>query len=265
MMGRSCVGAMTARACHRYHRGVASRVFLCLTLLMPMAPACSNTGSSAGATTTSAPPDAQIARDTIVGPTTVVTTSVPDATGVPGLAATDPFCAAWAAYAGTLQALGVAGSFGGLSSDQLAALELRASPRLVEAAGAIAATWPPELAVERELVLDRRVGPYGRRAEHAVDALLTAGVTTDELGTFSASWQQALSTRAPGDAVIDPPPLDAGLQTQLDAAAAAFDAAVTPFASDPSLVVDSVESPLTDAYLAEHCPDVASSGVGDAL
>src|SRR3954464_2860719 len=128
MIGRSCVGAMSARACHRYHRGVASRALLCLTLLMLVAPACSNPGSSAGVTTTSAPPDAQIARDTIA---TVATTSVPDATGVPGLAATDPFCAAWAAYASTLQVLGVAGSFGGLSSHELAVLELRAAPRLV--------------------------------------------------------------------------------------------------------------------------------------
>jgi hypothetical protein len=44
---------------------------------------------------------------------------------------------AWAAYAGTLQALGVAGSFGGLSVDQLAVLELRAAPGLVEAAASI--------------------------------------------------------------------------------------------------------------------------------
>src|SRR4051794_25827630 len=264
MIGRSCVGAMTARACHRYDRGVASRALLCLTLLMLMAPACSNTGSSTGATT-SAPPDAQIARDTIAAPTSVATTSVPDATGVPGLAATDPFCAAWATYAGTLQALGVAGSFGGLSSDELAVLELRAAPRLVEAARTIAATWPAELAAERDLVLERRVGPYARRAQHGVDALVDAGVTPDELGALGSSWQQALSTRTQADAVMNLSPLDSALQPRLEAAAAAFDAAITPFASDPSLMVDSVESPLTDAYLAAHCPDVASSGVGDAL
>ncbi|MEY2400600.1 MAG: hypothetical protein QOJ08_711, partial [Ilumatobacteraceae bacterium] len=38
-----------------------------------------------------------------------------------------------------------------------------------------------------------------------------------------------------------------------------------PFAQDPSLVILGVESPLTDAYLVAHCPDLASSGVGDAL
>ena len=65
--------------------------------------------------------------------------------------------------------------------------------------------------------------------------------------------------------MIDLPAVDPALEGRLEAAAAAFGAAVTPFASDPSLVVDSVETPLTDAYLAAHCPDVASSGVGDAL
>ena len=45
----------------------------------------------------------------------------------------------------------------------------------------------------------------------------------------------------------------------------AYDKARTPFAQDPSLAIDGVETPLTDAYLAVHCPDLASSGVGDAL
>ena len=48
-------------------------------------------------------------------------------------------------------------------------------------------------------------------------------------------------------------------------AATGFDVAVTPFAHDPSLRVDEVEVPATDAYLAAHCPDLASSGVGDAI
>src|SRR5215204_7677105 len=175
MIGKPSVGAMTARACHRYDRDVASRGLLRLALVMLIAPACSDAGSSTQ-TTTSAPPDAQIAPDT-----SVVTTSVPGVTGVPGLAATDPFCAAWAAYAGTLQALGVAGSFGGLSSAQLAVLELRAVSRLVEAAGTIGATWPAELAAERDVVLDHRVGPYARRAERGVDALVDAGATPADL------------------------------------------------------------------------------------
>ncbi|HZX54691.1 MAG TPA: hypothetical protein VFE86_08410 [Ilumatobacteraceae bacterium] len=248
---------------------MASRALLCVALVVGMAPACSNAGSSSRATS-SAPPDVGVAPEssvatTSVANTIVATTSVADVTGVPGLGVTDPFCAAWAAYAGTLQALGVAGSFGALSSGQLAVLELRAAPRLVEAASAIEAAWPAELAAERDLVLDRRVGPYARRAQRAVDALVDAGATPADIAGLSSSWQQALSTRTQADAVIDLPAVDAALQPRLDAAASAFDAAFTPFASDPSLVVDSLKSPLTDAYLAAHCPDVASSGVGDAL
>ena len=213
-MGKPCVGAMTARACHRYHSDVASKGWLCLALLTLVPGGVQQSGlicrprqrPSTSVATTSG-------RVTSVPNPELSRSRVSQRTGVPGLAATDPFCAAWAAYAGTLQALGVAGSFGGLSSDQLAVLELRAAPRLVEAAGAIAATWPAELAAERELVLDRRVGPYARRAQRAVDALVAAGATTDELAAFSASWQQALSTRTQADAVIDLPPLDAALGT----------------------------------------------------
>jgi len=236
---------------------------LCLALLMVMSSACSDAGSSAVPTTTSTPPDVGIAPATTLA--AVATTNVPDPTGVPGLGATDPFCAAWAAYAGTVQALGVAGSFGGLSVDQLAVLELRAAPGLVEAAVSIAASWPAELEPERDLVVEHRVGPFARRAQKAVDALTGAGVTSADLAALSASWRQALSTRAEADAVIDLPAVDPALESRLEGAAAAFNAAVTPFGSDPSLVVDSVATPLTDAYLAAHCPDVASSGVGDAL
>ena len=41
--------------------------------------------------------------------------------------------------------------------------------------------------------------------------------------------------------------------------------AVTPYANDPSLVIQGVQSPETDAYLASHCPELATSGVGDSL
>jgi hypothetical protein len=184
---------------------------------------------------------------------------------VPGLAAADPFCSAWAGYAGTLQALGIAASFGDLSSDRFAALELMAAAHLVDDAGRIAATWPAELAGERSPVVEQRIGPYARRAESAVAALTDAGVTTSELVTLSSAWQAALSARDPAVPVIDVPPVAPDLEAKVDAAAVAFDAAVTPFAQDPSLVIVGVESPLTDAYLVAHCPDLASSGVGDAL
>ena len=182
----------------------------------------------------------------------------------PGLDAPDPLCAAWAAYVGTVQALGIAESFGGLSSVQFAALELRAAPRLVDVAADIAASLPPELAGERTVVNEQRIGPYARRAKSAVDALTAAGVTPDELNTLSSTWQTALLGRDPKAPVLSVPPIAADLQAKV-ASAAAYDRVVTPFALDPSLVVDGVKMPMTDAYLVAHCPDLASSGVGDAI
>jgi hypothetical protein len=186
-------------------------------------------------------------------------------TGVPGLTADDPFCSAWAGYAGTLQALGIAASFGDLSSDRFAALELVAAPRLVELVAAIDASWPSELDGERDVVMDQRIGPYARRAQAAVDALTDAGVTTAELATLSSTWQTALMARDPEVSVIDVPSVADDLHAKVDGAAVAFDEARTPFSNDPSLATDGVETPLTDAYLVAHCPDLASSGVGDAL
>ncbi len=221
---------------------------------------CTSAAPSAAPTTSLPPAEAPIR-----GTGTVPTTAVPEPTGVPGLTADDPFCSAWAGYAGTLQALGIAASFGGLSSDQFAALELVASSRLVEVVTAIDAAWPAELAIEQDVAMDKRIGPYARRAQGAVTALKNAGVTAEELTTLSAAWQAALAARDPQMPVIAVPPAAPDLQAEVDAGAAAFDAAVTPFAQDPSLAVDGVETPLTDAYLVVHCPDLASSGVGDAL
>ena len=221
---------------------------------------CASTGSAGNSTTSARPADV-----TDRAAETVAATVEPEPTGVPGLTAADPFCAAWAAYVGTLQALGIAGSFGELSSEQFAALELVSATRVVEVAAAIEAAWPAELAGEREVVLEQRIGPYVRRATRAVAALTDAGVTTAELSTLSAAWQAALSTRDPAVPVIQVPTIAADLQAKVDAAASAYDAAVTPFAHDPSLSVDDVLTPSTDAYLVAHCPDLAASGVGDAI
>ena len=191
--------------------------------------------------------------------------AAPEPTGVPGLAAPDPFCAAWAGYAGTLQALGIAASFGDMPSDRFAALELVAAPRLVEVAAAIDAAWPSELSGERAAVVEQRLGPYVRRAQNAVAALTDAAVGAAELAELSAAWQAALASRDPMLPVIAVPPVGYELQAKVDAAAVAYDSERTPFAQDPSLAVSGVETPQTDAYLAAHCPDLASSGVGDAL
>jgi len=231
-----------------------------LGLVTLMISACAESATSS-APTTSLPPAEVHAEST----STVADTEAPEPSGVPGLDAPDPLCAAWAAYVGTVQALGIAESFGGLSSEQFAALELRAAPRLVDVAAEIVASLPPELAGERTVVNEQRIGPYARRAKSAVEALTAAGVTPDELDTLSSTWQTALLGRDPNAPVLSVPPIAAGLQAKIDAAAAAYDRVVTPFAQDPSLVVDGVKMPLTVAYLAAHCPDLASSGVGDAI
>jgi len=114
-------------------------------------------------------------------------------------------------------------------------------------------------------VLDNRIGPYARRAQSAVAALTDAGVTAADLAGLGATWQAALEARDPQVPVIAVPPVAPDLQAKVDAAAVAFDAAVTPFAQDPSLAIVGVDTPLTDAYLVAHCPDLASSGVGDAI
>jgi len=184
---------------------------------------------------------------------------------VPGLDAADPFCSAWAVYSGTLQAIGVGGAFGGLTNAEVARLELLASPALSDAVGGIGNRWPSDLVSERTPVLADLIGPYNRRAAKAMDALRAAGVSDDELAQLRVVWLDALRTRSGEDPVITVAPLGGELEAKVQAAALAFDGSVTPFADDPSLQVGSVTTPLTDAYLAEHCPDLASSGVGDTI
>ncbi|MGZ4671536.1 MAG: hypothetical protein ACXV8K_02630 [Ilumatobacteraceae bacterium] len=239
---------------------MASRQLRWVLLGVLLASACTSRQSSTAPTTSS--PPAGLPGRTIQ---TVPVTAAPEPTGVPGLNASDPFCAAWAAYAGTLQALGVAGSFGNIDEAQFAALELASAPRLVDAAAQIDASWPPQLATEQATVVDQRIGPYVRRAQRGVEALKAAGVTAAELSALSSAWQQSLAERDPRVAVIELPAVPEALQAKVDAAGKAWNAAVTPFAKDPSLVSGGVATPETDQYLAAHCPDLASLGVGDAL
>jgi len=188
-----------------------------------------------------------------------------DGSGVPGLDDPDAYCAAWATYSGTLQAISVAQAFGGLSSLDVARLEIVASAALVAAVEGIGANWPHDLLGERSQVLSNLVGPFGRRAQRAMSMLLDAGATELELQQFRQVWTDALHARLPDEPVITLAPLSSELEDLVRTAADRFDAALTPFASDPSLNVSAVEAPLTDAYLAEQCPDLASSGVGDAV
>ncbi len=193
--------------------------------------------------------------------------SVPEtgSVGVPGLDDPDAFCAAWAVYGGTLQAIGVAQAFGGLSSLEVARLEVVASAALVASVDAVGRHWPADILGDQSVVLTNLVGPYGRRAQKALTMLTDAGATELQLQQFRQLWDDALRSRRADEPVITLAPLPSELEDLVKVVAAQFDAAVTPFADDPSLNVDSVEVPRTYTYLAEHCPDLASSGLGDAV
>ena len=221
--------------------------------------ACSQASPSADPTTSLPPSELPSSTTDALG------SAATEPTGVPGLTAADPLCAAWAGYVGTVQALAVAAAFGTLNGEQLASLELTSAPYLVEAAATIEQSWPAELEPDRASVIENRIGPYARRAGRAVDALEGAGMTTAALSDLKAAWKSALATSDPRSPVIVVPPVSGQVQAQLDAAATAYANAATPFAQDPGLVVDSVDASLTDAYVGARCPDLATSGVGDAL
>lgn len=182
-----------------------------------------------------------------------------------GLDDPDVFCAAWAAYAGSLQAIAVAQAFGDLSSLEGARLEMIAASSLGRAVNRIGANWPAELNHERPVALADLIGPYDRRAQKARELLREMGATDDDLQALADVWMRAMRAQDPNDPVPAISGLSPRLEDIVSRAAVQFDAEVTPFQLDPSLDVTAVSTPLTDVYLADHCPDLASSGVGDQL
>lgn len=262
--------ATVTLACVRSQVRVRVGGVLCAAALALTA-ACTDAGSQAS-TTTARVPDSDPASSS--APSSAPATddgggdSQPPSTdggGVPGLDDPDAYCASWAAYSGTLQAIGVAQAFGGLSSAEVARLEVVAAAALVDAVNGIGANWPSALLVERSDVLSNLVGPFGRRAQRALSMLMDAGATDIDLQQFTQLWDDALHARLPDEPVIALPPLSSELEDLVRTTTQRFDAAVTPFADDPSLNVSAVQTPLTKAYLAEQCPDLASSGVGDEV
>jgi hypothetical protein len=188
----------------------------------------------------------------------------PSPTGVPGIAASDQFCAAWSRYSGSVQIIAVAVNFAELTSIESATLELEAAPSIAQAATEIDQTWPAELAAEHDAAVDGYLGPFARRASKAIDALRGAGTTQGEIAQVGDEWSHVLATRDPDAPTVDVQ-LAPDLAAKVDAGATAFDAAVTPWGSDPSLTVDLDAIPTTKLYLAQHCPDLASIGVGDDI
>ncbi len=236
---------------------------------------CSSSSNPSDTASTRVPPSTSLTPYRTPAPTTpaITVTSTadptsavaPEPTGVPGLQDADPFCAAWAAYAGTTQMLAVGAAFGTQPAKELTAAEMFAAPAVVQAVRQIDTSWPFALAAEHDVVVDKVLGPMQRREQKAVDALRAAAVSDDDLATMAVAWRSVLAARNPDDPAVPRPTIGADVDAKVDAAAAAFAAAVPAFGNDPSLLVADVARPDTLAYLAAHCPDLAASGVGDAI
>lgn len=173
-------------------------------------------------------------------------TAPPPETGVPGLDSDDAFCAAWSRFAGSFQVVAIASSFA--APGEASRLEVAASGTVASAHAEMMSRWPAELAAEHDAMLIEAFGGFAARAERAASYL-----SPDVVGAVDAAWLDALARRNPDEALLDVQ-LDGRAAAALAAAADAFGAEVVPVNADPTLVSD-VATPLTDAYLAEHCPD----------
>jgi len=182
--------------------------------------------------------------------------------GVPGIDSDDPFCRGWSEFAGSFQALTLASVAG---ADPIAGARLE-----VIAAGAVAAAvqtlddgFPDSIIDERDVFVDDVIGPFARRAERAVDALRSVGVTAGDIELLGDAWLVALV-----EAGVDDPELvvvvPADLDPAVDAATVAFSANVPPIAADPSLITQA-DAPATFRYLAEQCPDQGTLAGNDAI
>jgi hypothetical protein len=214
-------------------------------------------GSSDGPSTASTPP-------VTAAPGTSATIA-PEPTGVPGLDDDDPFCADWAHYAGTVQVLSVAASFGDLDGAGVTRLEVAAAPALVTTIGALAAGWPDEIAAERDTVLAGSMGGWRIRSGAVVDVLQANGVGVDQLAGLGLAWTDVLAGRDPDDPVPDLDGYTTEQQAVIDAQAPLVLDTLGVFTADASLRRDPADAPATRAYLAANCPDLAASGVGDAI
>lgn len=181
-----------------------------------------------------------------------------DEIGVPGLDSDELVCRSWSRFAGSFQVVAVSAAFGGGEPLEVAGLEVLASPVVVGAYEELVEHWPDELADEADAVADRFLGPYARRSQRALDALVGAGARPADIEALAGAWLDALAERDPGSPVVTVDVPD-DIESLVAAAAADFDAQVPPLASDPSLVTD-VAVPATDAFLASTCPDGGALG-----
>jgi hypothetical protein len=218
------------------------------------------TGSTTAPTVGPAPSSAALATTAPPAAGATASTAIPTVpeVGVPGLESDDVLCRAWSRFGGSFQVLAVASSFGAGGPGAVAELEVLAAASVARAYEDLLASWPDELAAERDVVAEEYLGPFARRAESALDALVDAGATEEVLDELVAAWEDALARRDP----TDPEVAVAVPATAVDVVAEAageFGAAAVPIPEDPELRV-TAEAPATEAYLAATCPDRGTLG-----
>jgi hypothetical protein len=265
---------MSRRGSVRHRRfAVGPSVLMALVLAVGSA-ACTDEGSDSDGTNPTVPPGASPGAGEPSGtaplpsptqlatPTTQPAPSVPatapdgdgdGGVGVPGLDSDEIACRSWSRFAGSFQVVAVAATFGEGGSLAAATLEVMASPVVVGSYRDFLENVPAEVAAESELVARDFLGPYARRSERALGALVAAGADDAMLEVIADAWLDALSRRDSSTITLDvmlPPDVEAVVA----AAAADFDAQLVPIPLDPSLVTD-VEVPLTERYLSDNCPD----------
>ncbi len=181
-------------------------------------------------------------------PSTPAIEPVPE-TGVPGIDSGDVFCRAWSEFAGSFQALGLVSAIG--DRDEAYRLEVIAASTVTAAVDTMEANLPAELEPERVALVTDLAGPFFGRATLAEADLIGAGI---EPPVLRAVWLAALT-----EAGVDDPELQVVVPASIDGAA--LDAAVASFSNaqlriveDPALITDAM-IPLTEAYLADVCPD----------
>ncbi len=197
--------------------------------------------------------DAEIAPSTsefdlAAEPSTPAIEPVPE-TGVPGIDSSDVFCRAWSEFAGSFQALGLVSAIG--DPDAAYRLEVIAASTLTAAVKTMEANLPAELEAERVAVIADLAGPFFGRAVLAEVDLLGAGIEPPVLRDV---WLDALT-----EAGVDDPELQVVVPDTVDGAAldeavASFSNAQLAIVEDPALITEAT-IPLTEAYLADVCPD----------
>jgi hypothetical protein len=171
-------------------------------------------------------------------------------TGVPGLDSEDAFCSAWSRFGGSWQLLVQAGAAG--DPAQVARLEVIASTVVQQAYDDVFAAWPEQLEDERDVVSDAYFGAFQRRSADAAAALSATGASDADVAALAKAWDATLAGYDPSIAIDVAVPPD--LEPLVEQAATAFGEQRVPLQADPSMVI-TVDTPLTDEFLATACPD----------